>query len=110
MELTLENLISFLGKEYPYDLNFTPQVKLRESEANIDGIDAVDLLENLSKEFHVTFENFDFQKYFLDESELNTMTWKHLFQLKKQREIKEELTVQALFEYMTENLKQKCIK
>ncbi|NBA86188.1 hypothetical protein GVN16_10475 [Emticicia sp. CRIBPO] len=74
MELTLENLISFLEKEYPYDFNFSPQYVIREID---DGIGAVDLLEHLSKKFGVTFKNFDFQKYFLEEAELNTMTWKH---------------------------------
>ena len=102
MELTLENLISYLEKEYPYNFYFSPQFILREID---DGIGAVDLLENLSKAFNVTFENFDFHQYFLDEAELDTMTWKHLFGLKKQREIEEELTVQMLFNYMVKNQK-----
>ena len=97
MELTLENLISYLEKEYPYNFYFSPQFILREID---DGIGAVDLLESLSKEFNVSFENFEFYQYFLEERELNTMTWKHLFGLKKQKEIEEELTVQKLFDYM----------
>ncbi len=100
MELTLENLILFFEKEYPYDLNFSPELIFREID---DGISAVDLLDNLAKEFNVSFENFDFHQYFLDEAELNTLTWKHLFGLKKQRKIKEELTIQMLYEYMDRN-------
>jgi hypothetical protein len=103
MELTLENLMLFLEKEYPYDIGFKPQTELRHCKAYIDGIDAVDLLKNLSKEFNVTFENFDFHEYFLAESELNTMTWKHLFGLKRQRDIEKELTIEMLFDYMNKN-------
>ena len=105
MELTLENLISFLEKKYPYDEGFNTQTKFRDDnrKCTFDGIDAIYLLEDLEREFEVTFESFDFHQYFLEESELNTMTWKHLFKLKKQREIKEELTVQILFDYMNNN-------
>jgi hypothetical protein len=102
MELTLENLILYLEKEYPYNFNFSPQFILREID---DGIGAFDILENIAKEFNVSFENFDFHQYFLDEAELNTLTWKHLLQLKKQREIEEELTIQKLYDYMLCNKK-----
>ena len=102
MELTLENLIVFFKKEYPYDLEFAPQTEIREY-CSTDGIAAVYLLEELEKEFNVTFKNFNFHQYFLDESELSTMTWKALFKPEKQREIKEELTVQRLFDYMIKN-------
>lgn len=103
MELTLENLILFLEKEYPYDIGFKPQTEPRHCKAHFDGIDAVYFLENLSKEFNVSFEKFDFPKYFLYESELNTMTWKHLFGLERQRDIKKELTIEMLFDYMNKN-------
>lgn len=102
MELTLGNLISFLEKKVTYDDSFTIHTVLREYE---DGIAAVYLFEDLSREFNVNFENFNFHKYFLDEAELNTMTWKSLFQLEKQREIQEELTIQMLFDYMISNAK-----
>ena len=107
MELTLENLISFLEKKYPYDEGFDKQTKFRDDnrECTFDGIDAVDLLEELKRQFNVTFESFNFHQYFLDEAELNTLTWRHLFKLKKQREINEELTVKMLFDYMVTHKK-----
>jgi hypothetical protein len=107
MELTLENLILFLEKEYPYDNGFKPQTRFRDNgrECTIDGDDALDLLLSLKKEFDVTFENFNFQKYFLEESELNTLNLKSLLFRKKKREIIEELTVRKLFDYMIANVK-----
>ncbi len=102
MELTLENLILYLEKEYPYNFNFSPQFILREID---DGIGAFDILENIAKEFNVSFENFDFNQYFLNESELNTLTWKAIFKREKQRTIEKELTIQKLYDYMLCNKK-----
>jgi len=98
MELTLENLILFIEKKVTYDENrLSSQSILREEE---DGIGALYLLEDIVEEFGVNFENFDFHQYFLDESELSTMTWKSLFKWEKRREIENELTIQMLFDYM----------
>jgi gluconate kinase len=107
MELTLNNLLHFLKEKYSYGDDFHNESKLREEnrECPIDGDDALELLQNLRKEFNVSFENFDFHQYFLEESELNTMTLKHLFSRKKQREIAEELTIQKLYDYMLCNKK-----
>lgn len=107
MKLSLENLISYFTNKYPYDKEFNSLTILRDERraCSFDGNDAIYLLESLSKKFNVNFENFDFQKYFLDESELNTMTVKKIFKLEKQREIKEELTIQMLFNYMMKNEK-----
>ena len=103
MKLTLENLISFLENKVTYNDSFSAHTVLREYE---DGIGAVDFLESMSKEFNISFENFDFHQYFLDESELSRMTWKALFRRKEKRKIVEELTVQMLYQYMISN--QKC--
>jgi len=96
--VSLEKLILFLEKEHPYDFGFNSQTKLRA--CNIDGVDAVDLFEKLMDEFAVTFENFDYHQYFLEEKELAQFNW---FGFKKDREIEEELTVQMLFDYMQAN-------
>lgn len=97
MELTLKNLISYLEKKMGGDNNFSSQLRIREFE---DGIGVIYLLEDLENEFNVNFETFDFRQYFLNESELNTLTWKAIFKREKRREIEEELTVQMLFDYM----------
>ncbi|MFC0181500.1 Protein of unknown function [Pseudarcicella hirudinis] len=107
MELTFNNLLCFLENKYSFGDTFNSETILRDAnrECPLDGGDALDLLLNLGQTFNVTFETFDFHKYFLDETELNTMTWKHLFGLKRQREIKEELTIKMLFDYMITNAK-----
>lgn len=107
MELTFKNLLYFLEDKYSFGDTFDSETILRDAkrECPLDGDDAFDLLLSLGQTFDVSFENFDFQKYFLAESELNRMTWKHLLGLKKQREIKEELTIKMLFDYMTHNIK-----
>ncbi|MDX2302966.1 MAG: DUF1493 family protein [Microscillaceae bacterium] len=104
MKLTLNNLISFFSKEYPYDLTFTPKTEIREY-CSTDGITAVYLLESLEEEFNVSFENFEFYQYFFDEAELNTFTLKSLFSIKRQRKIEKELTIQILYDYMINNVK-----
>lgn len=103
MELTISNLIFFLEEKLTYNESLFPFSILRDWE---DGVGAVYFIEDLSKEFNVTFENFDFHQYFLDEAELSIMTWKHLFGLRMQREIHEELTIQMLYDYMIKNKKQ----
>ena len=107
MELTLNNLLHFLEDNYSFGDTFRSDSILRDTnrECPLDGDDALDLILNLSQTFNVTFENFDFHEYFLDESELKTMTVKHLFRLKRQREIKKELTIKMLFDFMAHNVK-----
>lgn len=83
-----------------FDVKLLSQSTLRDKE---DGIGAVYLIEDLAKEFNVSFENFDFHRYFLDEVELNTMIWKSLFKREKQRKIEKELTIYMLFDYMISN-------
>lgn len=96
-KVSLGNLILFLKKAYPSDYEFNPQTKLRA--CGIDGMEAIDLIERLMDEFSVTFENFDYHQYFLEEHEMK-FNW---FGLRKDREIEEELTVQMLFDYMQAN-------
>ncbi|WP_158237997.1 DUF1493 family protein [Emticicia sp. TH156] len=107
MELTLNNLKFFLKEKFPYEDLFNDETIIRDGTriCPIDGDDVICLFEDLSKEFHVSFEEFDFQKYFLEESELNTFTWRHLLKLKKQRIPEEELTIKMLFEFMGNNKK-----
>jgi hypothetical protein len=102
MDLTLNNLLSFLQTEFPSSAErFTPSTVLRER--SIDGDDAVELLLLLEKHFLISFEHFYFQDYFLEEIEISrSLVW---FGLKRVREIKTELTVLQLFEFMTKQIK-----
>lgn len=102
MELTMNNLISFL-ENYTYNIKISPQTEIRR-DMDEDGIGAVYLLDALKAAFCVSFENFNFKKYFLEEQEL-CFSWDKFFN--KQRMIEQELTVEKLFEYMKENCKSK---
>ncbi|WP_144284007.1 DUF1493 family protein [Chryseobacterium echinoideorum] len=100
MELTIENLISFIKKERYEDNEILPQNTLL-TDLGIDGDDAVELLMNLQKNFNVSFESFNFNKYFYREG-FSLFSFSTIFKtlLGKPREIKPELTIQELYDYM----------
>ena len=101
MRVTIEQLLSFLQATYPNCQRFTPHTKLRDQ--SIDGDDAVELLELLDRHFGVSFADFAFHQYFLEEIEiLRSLSW---FGLKGTRAIESEITVLRLFEYMQANAK-----
>lgn len=100
MELTLENLISFIKKERYEDNEILPQNTLL-TDLGIDGDDAVELLMNFQKNFNVSFESFNFNNYFYGEG-FSFFSFSTIFKtlLGKPREIKHELTIQELYDYM----------
>jgi len=82
-----------------YQGTFSADTELRNE--NIDGDDAVELLNSLEKEFNVNFKEFDFNKYFLEEIEISKgLSW---FGLIKIRKVQAKITVQELFQYMIQN-------
>lgn len=103
MELTLDNLIFFCN-EYEYNIS---KIKVCDSTLVIDianeGDEVYMLLDSLAIEFNVSFKNFDFKKYFLEEGELfnGCLT----FGFVKTRKIEHELTIGELYDYMKENIK-----
>jgi hypothetical protein len=98
--LTLENVIRYFEKEYSLE-QFDADTNIKDR--SIDGIDAVDMLENLGDIFDVSFEEFDFHRYFLEEIEISrALSW---FGLRKVRPTADSFTVRELFEYMVENQK-----
>ena len=101
MEVTVEQLLSFLQATYPNVEPFTPHTELRDQ--SIDGDDAVELLELLERHFGVSFDCFPFRQYFLEEIEiLRSLAW---FGLKRVKAIEAEITVLLLWEYMREHIK-----
>ena len=107
MELTLENLITFFEKKNYVEEKVFPSNEIRiDFNIELDGDDALYLLQELQVEFKVTFEKFDFRKYFLEEAELCTLiSFDTLFKKEKVREIEKELTIQDLFDFMEINKK-----
>lgn len=105
MKLTLENLIYFIKKERYVDNMILPQNTLL-TDLGIDGDDAVELVDHLQKRFNVSFENFEFDKYFSGENH-NLFNLSNIVDvlLKKTRKIKEELTIQDLYNYMIQHKK-----
>lgn len=57
---------------------------------------AIDFLETVDYEFGISFEEFDFKKYFLDENEIA----RSVFKLGYSRPIEKELTLGELYKYM----------
>ncbi|WP_303850049.1 DUF1493 family protein [Apibacter mensalis] len=100
-ELTFDNLEKIILKRLGFDdIKFTKDTVLR---TYIDGDDVIYLLEELMNKFNVTFENFDFTRYYHEESEIiKVINW---FGIKKMRKIEHELTMGELFEYMKNNKK-----
>ncbi|WP_144284008.1 DUF1493 family protein [Chryseobacterium echinoideorum] len=102
MELTIENLISFIKEDIKEDGEILPTNTIT-GDFGINGIEAFDLLEHLEKEFEMSFEDFDFRKYFLEENEIiKSISW---LGLRKPRKIERELTIQKLYEYMLQHKK-----
>ncbi|MGM5631626.1 DUF1493 family protein [Apibacter raozihei] len=101
MELTLNNLIFFSEKYNDYETEIS-EVTLVTDIAN-QGDDVYDLLDSLEEEFNVSFDNFDFKKYFLEEWELSKGCL--TFGIIKSRKIEHELTIGELYEYMIKNRK-----
>ncbi|MFC6226098.1 DUF1493 family protein [Hymenobacter artigasi] len=101
MGLTVEHLLTLLQANYPHTERFTLHTELRDE--SIDGDDAVELLALLEQHFGVSFDNFPFRQYFLEEIEIaRSLSW---FGLKRVRTIETELTVHLLYDYMREHAK-----
>ncbi|MCO7722025.1 hypothetical protein NJB85_02385 [Myroides odoratimimus] len=122
-ELTLENVISFLN-EHKHSLQ---EDITRDSDimyAFGEGVDIYYLLEDLEEEFGVTFENFEFTRYFYHERDMNFVesvlvvfvlsiniivhNLKRLFGVKEQYKPdpnKELCTPVTLYTYMVKNKK-----
>ena len=81
MELTLENLISFIKKEIYEEDEISPQNTLL-TDLGIDGDDAVELLINLQKSFNVSFESFNFNNYFCGEG-FSLFSFSTIFKVKQ---------------------------
>lgn len=56
----------------------------------------IDFLEAIDDEFQINFEEFDFKKYFLDETEIA----KSVFKWGYSRSISEELRLSKLYKYI----------
>ena len=101
MELTLNNLLSFF-EFYCDDLEKDkPNVNsnIRNDFFNtIDGDDAIEMLILLDRTFNVDFCAFEFTTYFLEEIEISKNIL--CFGIIKPRKIKDELTIQMLYDYM----------
>ena len=101
MGLTVEHLLSLLQANYPHTEQFTLDTELRDE--SIDGDDAVELLALLEQQFGVSFNDFPFRQYFLEEIEITrSLSW---FGLKRVRAIETELTVRLLYNYMRVHVK-----
>lgn len=100
-ELTLNNLEQIILQRLGFDdVRLTKDTVLR---TYMDGDDVIYLLEELMNRFNVTFENFDFTRYYHEELEIiKVINW---FGLKKMRKIEHELTIGELYEYMINNKK-----
>ncbi|MCW1147156.1 DUF1493 family protein [Flavobacterium lacisediminis] len=107
MELTLDNLISFIkNKSYDEDEIFPSSIVRNDFNVEFDGDEVLYLFQELGVEFNVSFDTFNFKQYFLEETELCTLiSFDTLFKKKKVREIEKELTIQDLFNFMENNKK-----
>lgn len=104
MHITLSNLVLFLSNYF--DTHVEPDTEIRNisDELIIDGEEIFYLFKAIEKEFKVSFVEFDFKQFFLEEHELTTggiLFWKQ----PEQRKIKRELTIRELYEYMKKNIK-----
>jgi len=100
LELTLCNLIQYVKNKYVYG-HFDDSSQLIETIG--DGIDIYYMLEDLEKEFYVSFTDFNYTQFFHTESELSTLG---TFSLKKHkyRSVK-PFNIIDLYKYMSENKK-----
>lgn len=105
MELTLDNLISFIKDDIQEEIFLNQNTKIRE-ELRIDGVVAEDFLIGLENRFNVSFKGFIFLNFFYSEEEINPFVpfWK-LFRKRTIRKIEKELTIQDLFDFMENNKK-----
>lgn len=103
MELTLDNLIIVITEKLGFDdVEITKDTFL---STYIDGLDVVDLLNDLAQEFEVLFDNFEIERYFHSEIEITrSISFLNLFRLRKIRKV-EKLTIGELYEYMIKNRK-----
>lgn len=102
MELTLNNLLFFFDNNYSElgDDKSNSNTKIRNDFSNnIDGDDALEMLESLGETFDVDFSEFNFNSYFLEETEISKGFLG--FGLKELRTIENELTIKMLYNYMT---------
>lgn len=105
MKLTLSNIVLFFRDYFNVCVQPNTEIRNISNELIIDGEEIFYLFKALEKEFNVSFINFDFKKYFLEEKELNTGGWIWCKQ-PRQRKIEHELTIGELYEYMKNNKKQ----
>ena len=105
MELTKDNLISFIKDDIQEEIFLNENTKIRE-ELRIDGVVAEDFLIGLENRFNVSFKKFNFLIFFYSEAEINPFVpfWK-LFRKRRIRIIEKELTIQDLFNFMENNKK-----
>lgn len=105
MELTINNLISFIKDDIQEEIFLSENTKIRE-ELRIDGVVAEDFLIELENRFNVSFKKFNFLNFFYSEAEINPFVpfWK-LFRKRRIRKIEKELTIQDLFNFMKNNKK-----
>ncbi|MFN7045547.1 MAG: DUF1493 family protein [Flavobacterium sp.] len=105
MELTIDNLISFIKDDIQEEIFLNENTKIRE-KLRIDGVVAEDFLIGLENRFNVSFKKFNFLNFFYSEEEINPFVpfWK-LLRKRRIRKIEKELTIQDLFHFMENNKK-----
>ena len=65
--VTDEEMIEYLFKKTGFKINNN---SVLFDDLHIDGLDLDTLLEDLSKDFNLNFDKFDYRKYYLSEAEV----------------------------------------